>query len=178
MTEIKVMWFVPCPKMDKHLVSYSDCLHCENNTGADILTGCIHCNYLTSAKPEQPSHSCTPCLANTHTPDSRHSGANDGEVLEDRICPQWRTCTLHGCLGYRPHIENHECGLGHGGMWMCFKEGTACIKIPEMWLDKGLPEKANQIMECDPEGMKPKSKYEKAEAVRKYVFGENYRDVK
>jgi len=34
------------------------------------------------------------------------------------------------------------------------------------------------LNECDPEGMKPKSKYEKAEAVRKYVLGENYRDVK
>jgi len=64
-----------------------------------------------SAKPEQPSHSCTPCLADAHK--SKHSGANDGEVLT----------------------------------------------------------------ECDPEGMKPKSKYEKAEAVRKYVLGENYREL-
>ena len=51
-----------------------------------------------SGKPEQPSHSCTPCIADHYTPDSKHSGAKDSEVLN----------------------------------------------------------------ECDPEGMKPKSKYEKA----------------
>ena len=40
------------------------------------------------------------------------------------------------------------------------------------------PTNSCDIMECDPEGMKPKSKYEKADSVRKYVFGENFRDVK
>ena len=63
---------------------------------ANWKPGLLQNNTLHSVKPDQPTHSCTPCLADTQ--DSRHSGAKDGEVLN----------------------------------------------------------------ECDPEGMKPKSKYEKA----------------
>jgi len=129
-------------------------------------------DFLTSqsAKPEQPSHSCTPCLAEIQ--DSKHSGANDGEVLINMICPSASQCDDVRCLSREPHAENelckHTCLLEPGSRYV-----GQCIQLYEMWLDKELP-----MNECDPEGMKPKSKYEKAEAVRKYVLGENYRDVK
>jgi len=43
--EIKTQIFVPCPKMDKHLVSFSDCLMCNWNIESDVLRGIIGCNY-------------------------------------------------------------------------------------------------------------------------------------
>ena len=126
-----------------------------------------------SAKPEQPSHSCTPCIAGIYTPNSKHSGANDCEALENMICPSASQCDDASCLSRRPHAENEHCKN------TCLLEPNSryvgqCIEIPDMWLDKG----SNQIMECDPEGMKPKSKYEKADTVRKHVLGENFRDLK
>jgi len=52
-----------------------------------------------------------------------------------KICPDWKTCTHKKCLGYKPYEENHECGLGHGA-FMC-RAFNPCIKIPNMWIDKG-----------------------------------------
>jgi len=88
-----------------------------------------------SAKPERSSHSRTPCLADTHTPDSKHSGANDGEVNEDNRAVK-KLCGCYRLTIGKVPIPN--CKYCHGTGWI------------------------DLILECDPEGMKPKSKYEKA----------------
>jgi len=65
------------------------------------------------------------------------------------------------------------------------KPGQASYPVP-CPVDANTPPNSRQpgakdsevLNECDPEGMKPKSKYEKADTVRKYVLGENFRDLK
>ena len=86
-----------------------------------------------SAKPEQPTNSCTPCLAEIQ--DSRHSGTNDGEVNEDNRAVK-KLCGCYRLTIGKVPIPN--CKYCHGTGWI------------------------DLILECDPEGMKPKSKYEKA----------------
>ena len=61
--------------------------------------------------------------------------------MKDRICPNRRICEYADCLGKNPHMENHECGLGHQPMIIfrnlpC-KNSKPCIQIPEKYLDKG-----------------------------------------
>jgi len=115
-------------KVDRNTL-YSNCIFCK--TIEDLITKLAS----QSAKPGQPSHSCTPCLADTH--DSKHSGANDSEILNS-ICPIATTCeNIYSCEHAKPHKRTNGCAVH-------------CIVIPDMWLDKGLP----------------RSKQEKADAVR------------
>jgi len=63
---------------------------------------------------------------------------------EDRICLNANQCSIK-CSGSKPHVENHECGLGHVNNAL-LRNPTAkiditkckpCIQIPEIWQDKG-----------------------------------------
>jgi len=55
-------------------------------------------------------------------------------MTEDRICPKANECPLEGCGHGKPHPYSPCCDPVVVG------ECGACIQIPEMWLDKGLPE--------------------------------------
>ena len=117
-----------------------------------------------SAKPEQATNPASPCPADVHTPpNSRQSGANDGEVLENMICPSANQCDDMRCPSRKPHVENelckNTCLLEPGSRYV-----GQCIQIPETWFDKGLHTH--------------ETKQEKAEAVRKYVLRDMYRDIK
>jgi len=96
-------------------------------------------NTLQSAKPGQPStaHSC-PADAPI-PPSSRHPGANDSKILEDMICPNWRICnTRSNCRYSIPHKQKYDCDSCCSNPCVVDSQ-SKCIKIPEMWLDKGLP---------------------------------------
>jgi len=52
-----------------------------------------------------------------------------------KVCPNWQTCKTQECHGKQPHIENHECGLGHQPMtlWrrLPCRDSRPCIEIKE-----------------------------------------------
>lgn len=64
---------------------------------------------------------------------------------ENMICSHWRKCaSIYSCRYAKPHQKNHECGIGHRSQAGIMNRGvvtelkcSACIQIPDMWLDKG-----------------------------------------
>lgn len=64
--------------------------------------------------------------------------------MKDRICPNSTSCNeLYSCNHSIPHKEINGCS------GFCSEKRTCvtCIKIPDMWLDKGLQNNNQDVSE-------------------------------